>query len=66
MPELDAIIEFEVFCTCGNGLCSVTSVRYSKIRNIPQLEIDPCPICKKASYEEGYDKGYIDGNEKDR
>ena len=64
MPELS----FEVWCSCGNGLCRQTTVTQGRGSN--RVEVEPCEICiKKAKeegdtegYDRGYDEGYSDGS----
>jgi len=59
MPVLET--EFEVFCSCGEGLCLQTIVRTSRGRRIPQVVV---PICKKcAEYERrtGFREGFEAG-----
>ena len=47
-------IEFEIWCSCGNGLCNQTE-------NIKGgIEIDPCKKCIEQARNEGYDQGYSD------
>jgi hypothetical protein len=61
--------EFEVFCSCGSGLCGQASVRYSRIRGEPQVVVEPCQEClgkaKDAGADEGYDQGYNDRKEEE-
>lgn len=56
MPSIETSIEveveFEVYCECGEGLCSNTTVRASRNRGTPQLVIEPCPVCLKAAAKE--------------
>jgi len=52
MPSL----EFEVWCSCGNGLCNQTKGVKGGI------EVEPCEKCLEAAKEEGRDEGY---NERD-
>jgi hypothetical protein len=63
MPEM--IVEFEVYCSCGNGICSNASVKLTKYGNI--VTIGPCEKCieaaKEDGYDEGYGKGYSEGQE---
>ena len=45
-------IEFEVWCSCGNGLCNQT-------RDVKGgIEIEPCEKCLDRVHSEGYDEGY--------
>jgi hypothetical protein len=44
-------IEIEVWCSCGNGLCSQTKVSGTS------LTVDPCEEC----LEEAHDEGKADG-----
>lgn len=46
-------VEFEVFCSCGNGMCGATETRESRSRRYPQAVVDPCPKCLQAAKEEG-------------
>ena len=61
MPEL--IVKFEVFCTCGNGLCQQTSDISQSKRGLA-IEVDACPLCLKKSKEEGYKEWREEGYEK--
>jgi len=54
MPTLD--LEFEVYCSCGTGLCNNSTE--GKNRHSSYITIEPCETCAKASYEEGFDAGY--------
>lgn len=40
-------LQFEVYCTCGAGLCGQTLTRVSRLRRMPQMIITPCPHCLK-------------------
>ena len=57
MPTFE--VEFEVFCSCGEGLCSQSEG--SSGRGGPRVTVEPCEKCKDAAYEEGADKGYDQG-----
>jgi hypothetical protein len=52
-------LDFEVYCTCGNGLCSQS--RVSTIRGYSQVEVTPCKICLEKAKDEGYNDGYDQG-----
>ncbi len=60
MPSFE--IDFEVYCSCGNGLCGQSKTKGTT------LTIEPCEKCKEkeydSGYDKGYDKGYTDGEEK--
>jgi len=46
------LIEFEVWCSCGNGLCNqTTNVRGG-------VEVEPCEKCLERAKDEGYNEGY--------
>jgi len=49
--------EFEVFCSCGSGLCNQTDVKGLR------LYVKPCEICMSQRYDDGYDKGYDKGHD---
>jgi len=61
MPEI--VIDFEVWCSCGNGLCSQTDVQYG--RSDPTVVIEPCENClidaRNEGFQKGYDEGFRDG-----
>ena len=48
----DAEVEFEVFCSCGNGLCGQTETRTSNRRGYPQAVVEPCPHCLQNARDE--------------
>ena len=64
MPSFD--VEFEIFCSCGAGLCNQSSTSPGR-RNIPFVTVEPCQQCladaKDASYNQGRDAGYEQGYE---
>lgn len=66
MPEIKAEvtvtseIEFEMYCTCGAGICGNAEVRYSRSRNYPQVVVKPCESCMQARYDEGLADGSHD------
>lgn len=55
MPDIN--VEFEVFCSCGAGLCQQSQVRYSYNRHEPQVVIEPCERCLDKAYDRGYAEG---------
>lgn len=57
MPILD--LEFEVFCSCGNGLCN-NSTEGSN-RHSQYITVEPCAKCLESSYDEGHEKGHEEG-----
>lgn len=54
-------VEFEVWCSCGNGLCSQTKETRGGII------VEPCEECLDTERNngdvEGYDRGYNKGYE---
>ncbi len=48
-------IEFEVWCSCGNGLCNQCSETRGGIA------VEPCEKCIEEAKTEGYDEGYDEG-----
>ena len=54
-------IEFEVFCTCGNGLCHQSKIRTSWNRGANQIVVEPCRVCSSEKYDEGNRDGYQEG-----
>lgn len=57
MPVLE--LEFEVYCSCGNGLCNC-SVE-GKNRHSQYITVEPCEKCLEQQYDKGYDVGYDKG-----
>lgn len=52
--RLSTDVDFEVFCSCGFGLCPQSSTRRSRNRRFPQVEVEPCQRClDKAAAERG-------------
>ena len=51
MPTFNVDIDFEVFCTCGYGLCNRTVVgdKDGKL----SIEVEPCDYCMQERYDEG-------------
>lgn len=66
MPEM--MIDFEVYCSCGEGLCNQTVVSYDNHGNIA-VKVEPCERCLARARDEGedigYDRGYTDVEEKE-
>lgn len=54
MPTLE--LEFEVYCSCGEGLCN--NSREGSNKHSQYIEVEPCQRCLDARYEEGVDDGY--------
>ena len=65
MPILE--LEFEVFCSCGNGLCRQTTE--GKNNRNPFITVEPCQKClddiEQKGYDKGYDKGFDEGRQAD-
>jgi len=57
MPTLN--LEFEVFCSCGNGLCN-NSTEGSNGHS-QYITVEPCAECLASNYEEGHEKGHEEG-----
>ncbi len=61
MPE----IEVEVWCSCGEGLCSQTRSMWAVRKACSNsLTVEPCEKCLEKARDEGYEKGYEEGFEK--
>jgi len=48
-------LEFEVWCSCGNGLCNQTKEVKGGIM------VEPCEKCLEKEYDSGYDTGHNEG-----
>lgn len=60
MPTIEA--EFEVYCTCGNGLCGNTTTSKSTLGG-PAIEVEPCEKCLSRANDEGYEEGLKEAEE---
>ena len=56
MPEF--ALEFEVFCSCGEGLCNQSDTRTSYGRRMPQVVVQPCERCLQRARDEAWNEGY--------
>ena len=56
MPSFE--IDFEVYCSCGNGLCNQSE---GSNKRGPQVTVEPCEKCLAKEYDHGYDIGYAEG-----
>lgn len=53
MPELT--LEFDVYCSCGEGLCGQTTEnRPSHYRSSQGITVEPCQKCLDVARDEGY------------
>ena len=59
MPEL--ALEFEVYCSCGNGLCNQSSEGKTVHRGMPFITVAPCEKCQTSEYDRGHSDGYDEG-----
>lgn len=58
MPILE--VDFDVYCSCGNGLCNQTEVVLSRRKDgLPQVVIEPCERCLEKTRDDGYDEGKL-------
>lgn len=57
MPVLK--LEFEVYCSCGNGLCGNTTEGSNQ--HSEYITVEPCEKCIDASYDQGATDGYNRG-----
>lgn len=53
MPSFE--VEFEVYCTCGAGLCNQSN---GSNKRMPRVEVAVCEDCAAARYNDGYAEGY--------
>jgi len=60
MPELT--VEFEVYCSCGNGLCGQTTDG-GENKWGSYITVEPCEKCLDQKYDEGHEDGYEEGSE---
>ena len=68
----DITLNVEIYCGCGEGLCSQTEGTKTRNRGEPCFIVEPCETCKEKEYERGveagreqmageYDRGVEDG-----
>jgi hypothetical protein len=53
--EADVTVEFEVWCSCGAGLCNQCST------NGTSVTVEPCEKCLEKEHDDAYDEGKADG-----
>ena len=51
-------VEFEVYCSCGRGLCQESTANDGDWRASRRVTVEPCPDCIERAREKGYDDGY--------
>ncbi len=60
MPTLthkqEVEIDFEAYCTCGEGICDHVQTRNSHNREYPQIVVRPCETCLAGAREEQDDE----------
>jgi len=49
-------VDFEVFCSCGAGLCDQSTGRQSSRRDAPQVVVEPCKRCLENAETEAAEK----------
>ena len=54
MPEF--LVEFEVYCNCGNGLCNQSNGGNNS--KYPYVTVEPCEKCMGKEFDSGYEKGF--------
>jgi len=54
MPVLK--LDFEVYCSCGNGLCNNSTEGAN--RHSQYITVEPCEKCRDKAYDEGIAEGY--------
>lgn len=63
MPTLE--LDFEVWCSCGEGLCNQSEATNKHGRK--GIIVEPCKRCmekeRDAGESDGYDRGLEDGRE---
>ena len=59
MPVLN--LEFEVYCSCGAGLCLQTTEGRTPGRGMPFVTVEPCGECMDAAREEAREEGHSEG-----
>lgn len=62
MPEMS--VEFDVYCSCGNGLCNQTEVKAPDRGFLWTVTIVPCEVCLDDAKEEGHSAGFDEGYDK--
>lgn len=58
MPIFD--VEFEVYCSCGNGLCSTSKTGLNS-KGYLYITVEPCEKCIARAQDIGYEKGLTEG-----
>ena len=61
MPTFE--VEFEVFCSCGEGLCNQSTTSLTRQGLI--VKVEPCEKCLKKAQDDGWEIGYEEGLKKE-
>lgn len=60
MPTV--IVDIEVFCSCGESLCNVSSSETTRLGS-PTITVEPCKKCMAIEREAGHTAGYELGDQ---
>jgi hypothetical protein len=63
MPEFNIDVEFEVWCSCGEGLCGQSEGNNRGRNGSPGVIVEPCQKCLDTAKNEGYENGYQDAED---
>ena len=62
MPTFD--FEFEVVCSCGDGLCNQSDTK--QVGKAHVVIVEPCQKCLASEYDKGKEEGKEEGIEEAR
>lgn len=53
---IQVTVEFEAYCSCGNGICGNVDTGKTPRRRYPFINVQPCKKCLDAALEDGEDR----------
>ena len=56
MPSFKVDVDFEVYCSCGAGLCQQAEGDTDR-NGKHKVTVEPCKKCLDAAEDKGYDRG---------
>ncbi len=60
MPTIQASIEVEIWCSCGEGLCNKSDITTRNSHYCGEkhsITVEPCQKCLDKARDDGYDEG---------
>lgn len=62
--EFTCDVEFEVYCSCGEGICHLSKGGNTPGRGEPFVEVEPCDTCMTKARDEANVETWDEANKK--